>query len=181
VGAAVAKAEPTYDGYRRLEAVLPQYLELASQKDTARLPVPSRSVHPGEPYAGMPQLIARLRQLGDMPSGAEASSAGTIYAGPVVDAVKHFQGRHGVAMDGILGAATVSELNKPLAYRQLQLELALERYRWIPRRFPEPPIEVNIPEFRLRTLRRQPAEFLSMKVVVGRAYRSQTPVFADLM
>ncbi len=181
VASAIAKVEPPYDGYRRLEAVLPRYIELAGQGDVARLPVPDKSVHPGEAYVGVPQLIARLRQLGDLAAGQELSNVGTVYGGGVVDAVKHFQGRHGLATDGVLGAATVSELNKPLAYRLLQLELALERYRWIPRRFPEPPIVVNIPEFRLRTMRRQPAEFLSMKVVVGRAYRSQTPVFADLM
>jgi len=181
VAAALAKVEPPYDGYRRAEAALPEYLKLAAQGDVARIPAPERSIHPGQPYAAIPQLVARLRQLGDL-AASQGVSAGTgIYSGAVVDAVKHFQGRHGLAPDGVLGAGTVSELNKPLDYRLQQLDLALERYRWIPRHFPEPPIVVNIPEFRLRTLRRQAAEFLSMNVVVGRAFRSQTPVFADEM
>jgi murein L,D-transpeptidase YcbB/YkuD len=181
VAAAIANVEPPYDGYRRAEATLPEYLKLAAQGDVARIPAPPRSVHPRQRYAEIPQLAARLRQLGDLAASQDVSADSGIYSGPVVDAVKHFQGRHGLAPDGVLGAGTVSELNKPLAYRLQQLDLALERYRWIPRRFPEPPIVVNIPEFRLRTLRRQPAEFLSMNVVVGRAYRSQTPVFADEM
>ena len=181
VAAALAKVEPPYDGYRRAEAALPEYLKLAAQGDVARIPAPERSIHPGQPYAAIPQLVARLRQLGDL-AASQGVSAGTgIYSGAVVDAVKHFQGRHGLAPDGVLGAGTVSELNKPLDYRLQQLDLALERYRWIPRHFPEPPIVVNIPEFRLRTLRRQAAKFLSMNVVVGRAFRSQTPVFADEM
>jgi murein L,D-transpeptidase YcbB/YkuD len=179
--AAVAKVEPPYDGYRRAEAALPEYLKLAAQGDVAQIPAPARSIHPGQPYAAVPQLVARLRQLGDLPASQDISNNTGIYSGAVVDGVKHFQSRHGLAPDGVLGAGTVSELNKPLAYRLEQLNLALERYRWIPRHFPEPPIVVNIPEFRLRTLRRQPAEFLSMNVVVGRAYRSQTPVFADEM
>jgi murein L,D-transpeptidase YcbB/YkuD len=179
--AAIANVEPPYDGYRRAEAALPEYLKLAAQGDVARIPVPQPSVHPGKPFAGVPQLVARLRQLGDLAASQDVSADSGIYSGAIVDAVKHFQGRHGLAPDGVLGAGTASELNKPLGYRLQQLDLALERYRWIPRHFPEPPIVVNIPEFRLRTLRRQPAEFLTMKVVVGRAYRSQTPVFADEM
>jgi murein L,D-transpeptidase YcbB/YkuD len=179
--AAIAKVEPPYDGYRRAEAALPEYLKLATQGDVAQVPVPGRSIHPRQPYAGVPQLVARLRQLGDLAASQDVSADSRTYSGPVVDAVEHFQGRHGLAPDGVLGAGTVSELNKPIAYRLQQLDLALERYRWIPRHFPEPPIVVNIPEFRLRTMRRQPAEFISMKVVVGRAFRSQTPVFADEM
>jgi murein L,D-transpeptidase YcbB/YkuD len=181
VAAAIAKVEPPYDGYRRAEAALPDYLKFSIQGDVARIPAPERSIHPGQPYAPIPQLVARLRQLGDLAASQDVLADTGIYSGAVVDAVKHFQGRHGLTQDGVLGAGTVSELNKPLAYRLEQLDLALERYRWIPRHFPEPPIVVNIPEFRLRTLRRQPAEFLSMNVVVGRAYRSQTPVFADEM
>ena len=179
--ATIANLEPPYEGYRRAEAVLPEYMKLAAQGDAPRVPVPARSIHPGQPYAGGPQLAARLRQLGDLAASEDVSVDAGVYRGAIVDAVKHFQERHGLATDGVLGAGTVAELNKPMGYRLQQLQYALERYRWIPRKFPEPPIVVNIPEFRLRTLRKQPSEFLSMKVVVGRAYRSQTPVFADLM
>jgi len=181
VGAAVAAVEPPYAGYRRAEAALPIYIKLAAQGDGQRLPDPASSVKPGKPYNGMPQLIARLKQLGDLEPNADTSADGTIYQGVVVAAVKHFQRRHGLEQDGILGAGTVAELNKPLAFRVQQLQIALERYRWVAPNFPEPPVLVNIPEFELRTLRKQAAEFVSMNVVVGRAYRSQTPVFTDLM
>jgi len=99
----------------------------------------------------------------------------------MVDAVKHFQRRHGLEADGALGTDTVVQLNVPLNERVKQLQFTLERYRWIPPDFPQPPIVVNIPEFKLRTLRRQPAPFLSMRVVVGKAYGHKTPVFADYM
>ena len=122
----------------------------------------------------MPQLVARLHQLGDLPSSADAPDS-TLYKGAVVDAVKHFQHRHGLDSDGVLGKGTVADLNEPLKVRVQQLQLTLERYRWIPPDFPEPPIIVNIPEFQLRTLRRQPASYLTMRVVVGKAMRTQTP------
>jgi L,D-transpeptidase YcbB len=59
-----------------------------------------------------------------------------------------------------------------------QLQLTLERWRWVPHKFPTPPIIVNIPEFRLRAFSDSYLPELDMKVVVGRAYRHRTPVFA---
>src|SRR5437899_71661 len=129
----------------------------------------------------MRQLIARLHQLGDLPPGGEMPADATSYRGSVVDAVKHFQSRHGLEPDGALGKGTIAELNTLLSTRVKQLQLTLERYRWLPAGFPEPPVVVNIPEFQLSTLHRQPAPFLTMRVVVGHAWRRQTPVFANYM
>ena len=181
VPGALAKIEPQYDGYRRAEDALLPYSKMASAGDTPLIPVPQKGVRPGSTYAAMPQLVARLSQLGDLPSNASVPANSTTYSGAVVDAVKHFQHRHGLDTDGVLGKGTVSELNVPLKTRVLQLQLTLERYRWIPPDFPEPPIIVNIPEFQLRTMRRQPASYLTMRVVVGKAMRTQTPVFAQNM
>ena len=177
----IAKVEPPYDGYRRVEDALATYSKMATTGDTALIPVPQKGVRPGSDFAAMPQLVARLRQLGDLPSSADVPADSTMYKGAVVDAVKHFQHRHGLDTDGVLGKGTVTELNAPLKVRVQQLQLTLERYRWIPPDFPEPPIIVNIPEFQLRTLRRQPASYLHMRVVVGKAMRTQTPVFANEM
>ena len=203
VGAAVASAEPHYEGYGREKTALAAYVKLAAQGDGAPLPPPAKSVHPGDSYSGIAPLTARLRELGDLPpdtaapADAAASAAATtdpaaplnatvppaatIYKGAVVDGVKHFQDRHGLQPDGVLGKDTIAQLNVPLSQRVKQLQFALERYRWIPHNFPQPPIIVNLPEFRLRTMRKQPAPFLDMRVIVGKAFGHQTPVFADYM
>jgi len=181
IPAVLAKVEPPYDGYRRAEDALLTYSKMASAGDAPLIPVQQKGVRPGNSFASIPQLAARLRQLGDLPSNADVPADSTVYSGAVVAAVKHFQRRHGLDTDGVLGKGTVTQLNVPLKTRVQQLQLTLERYRWIPPDFPDPPIVVNIPEFRLRTLRRQPANYLTMKVVVGRAMRTQTPVFADNM
>jgi murein L,D-transpeptidase YcbB/YkuD len=181
IAAVVAKVEPPYDGYRRAEDALLSYSKMASAADAPLIPVPQKGVRPGNPFASMAALVARLRQLGDLPSGIDVPANSSVYDPAVVGAVKHFQRRHGLDTDGVLGKGTVTELNVPLKTRVQQLQLALERYRWIPPDFPEPPIVVNIPEFRLRTMRRQPANYLTMRVIVGRAMRTQTPVFANTM
>ncbi len=173
--------QPHYAGYARAKDALATYLKMVAEGDTKPLPVPPTSIRPGSKYPAAMDLAARLSQLGDLPLNTDLSAIRGVYGGPLVDGVKHFQERHGLDEDGVLGKGTVTELNLPLSYRVQQLQYTLERYRWIPANFPQPPIVVNLPEFRLRTMRRQPAPFISMKVVVGKAFGRQTPVFANYM
>jgi len=91
--------------------------------------------------------------------------------------VKHFQHRHGLDADGRMGPATITQLNVPLQDRVVQLQLTLERWRWLPAEFSAPPIIVNIPDFRLRALDENNKVVMDMRVVVGKAMRTQTPVF----
>ncbi len=167
--------EPPYGSYRRIESALKQYLELAAKGDGDKVPAGTKTVAPGDAYAGTAQLAARLQLLGDLPQGGSFDS----YSGALVEGVKHFQARHGLATDGKLDAATLRELNTPLSARVQEIDDALERWRWIPTEFQQPPVLVNIPEFRLRAYSEDHQLALSMNVVVGKAAPTQTPVFTD--
>jgi murein L,D-transpeptidase YcbB/YkuD len=167
--------EPPYDGYRRTETMLQQYLQLAAKGDGPKVPEVTKTVATGESYAGTAQLAQRLQLLGDLPQDAGHST----YDGALVDGVKRFQERHGLTPDGKLGATTIRELNTPLRERVQQLDFALERWRWLPPEFPQPPVVVNIPEFRLRAFEGGQKVALAMNVVVGKAAPTQTPVFTD--
>jgi murein L,D-transpeptidase YcbB/YkuD len=185
IQATVDSVEPPFAGYNRTKAALQRYLDLAKQDDGEKLPVPAKTIAPGDSYAGTPRLARFLRLLGDLPAGTQAPQStsdapapeSNVYAGPLVDAVKHYQVRHGLDPDGRLGAGTVKQLNVPIAVRAKQLELTLERWRWVPYEFTQPPIVVNIPEFRLRAYGANGKPELSMNVIVGKSYRHQTPVF----
>jgi len=131
----------------------------------------------GSDYDGIPRLTRLLRLLGDLPADAVVVDDSHVYAEPLVAAVKHFQERHGLDPDGRLGPQTFKQLNTPLSTRLEQLRLTLERWRWVPYQFTAPPIVVNIPEFRLRAYTDDGKIALSMKVIVGKAYRHETPVF----
>lgn len=181
VPSAVAQLEPPYPGYRRLERALQEYLELAREDDGETLPPVKKSLEPGGAYTGLARLAQLLRLLGDLPATGPVQASSGIYQGELVDAVKHFQSRHGLDPDGRIGKATLQELNTPLSRRVRQIQLTLERWRWAPESFSRPPIVVNIPEFRLHALNDRYETELEMKVVVGGAYRHQTPVFADEM
>jgi murein L,D-transpeptidase YcbB/YkuD len=60
-----------------------------------------------------------------------------------------------------------------------QIELNMERWRWMPRTLGERHIVVNIPEYELRVVEGGKPAF-TMKVVVGKE-ASKTPVFSDRM
>lgn len=70
------------------------------------------------------------------------------------------------------------------SWRVRQIELALERLRWLPHLDDERLIALNIPMFRLWAWDRgapRTTPRLAMDVIVGRAMRTQTPVFvADM-
>jgi L,D-transpeptidase YcbB len=181
VEAALATVEPPFDGYRRTEKALKLYLQLAQRDDGQQLPMPKRSVGIGDEYSGMQRLQRLLCLLGDLQRDVCGMEVSDVYTNPMADSVKHFQSRHGLEPDGRLDQGTIRELNVPLRQRVLQLQLTLERWRWLPHEFAQPPIIVNIPEFRLRALGENNKVVLAMNVVVGRAYRRQTPVFAKDM
>lgn len=170
--------EPPYEGYRRTERALQRYIAMAGEVHGGVLPVTKKAVAPGDSYIAVARLTDLLRRLGDLPEDVNVPLDSSTYAGSLVDAVKHFQVRHGLDSDGRLGKATFAQLNTPIIDRVRQLQLSLERWRWAPHSFPRAPIVVNIPEFELRALNDSYETELEMRVVVGQAYHHQTPVFA---
>ncbi len=177
----LTKVEPPYPGYQRTIQALHSYLEFAKEYNGNQFPAIQKTIAPGDSYSGIPQLIKLLRLVGDLPADASVLGAGTVYQAPLVDAVKSFQSRHGRNPDGRITVQTLADLNVPLTSRMRQMQLTLERWRWLPVGLHSAPIVANIPEFRLRAYDENYKVVLSMNVVVGKAYRHDTPVFSDTM
>jgi murein L,D-transpeptidase YcbB/YkuD len=181
VATALSKLEPPFEGYRHTQEALHTYMQIADRDDGEKLPPVKKTIEPGDTYPGVPRLVRLLKLVGDLPPNAAVAPDSTLYQGPIVDAVKHFQQRHGLETNGRIGKDTLEQLNTPLGDRVRQLQLSLERWRWLPHAFNRPPVVVNIPEFRLRAFGPGEAVELTLKVVVGHAYRTQTPVFEQDM
>ena len=181
VAGTLSKVEPPYPGYQRTIQALHSYLVFAKEYDGNQLPAIHKAITPGDSYSGVPQLIKLLRLVGDLPADAGIPADGTIYQAPLVDAVKSFQRRHGRTPDGRITAQILTDLNVPLTNRIRQMQLTLERWRWLPVALHSAPVVANIPEFRLRAYDENYKVALSMNVVVGKAYDHDTPVFSDTM
>jgi L,D-transpeptidase YcbB len=170
--------EPPFGGYHRTQAALVRYTEMARGTTVEALAVPAKAIRPGERYADAAALGRRLALLDDLPPNAAPPADTDVYGGALVEGIQRFQRRHGLDEDGQLGPGTVRELNVPLPDRVRQLQLALERWRWLPSEFSSPPIIVNIPDFRLRVPDASGNVAMEMRVVVGKAAPTQTPVFS---
>jgi murein L,D-transpeptidase YcbB/YkuD len=175
----MVEVEPPFEGYQRLRTALQHYMELEkSQNSEEKLTNPGQ-VSPGGWYSDTERLASRLRLLGDLPDSAVVPPDSKIYQGALVDAVKHFQERYGLPATGDLDSKTVAEMNVPLSDRVEQMHLGLERYRWVPYQFKQPPIVVNVPEFRLYGFTEQNQIGITMTVNVGDEYYFQTPMFEN--
>ena len=170
---------PDDSEYRELRDALDHYRRLAARDGWPALPA-RLTLKPGRQSPHVATLAARLSATGDYAAGvASSSSTARVYSSDLQDAVKRFQRRHGLADDGVVGRNVVAEMNVPIERRIRQIELNLERWRWLPRRLGERHILVNIPEYQLevRDGGRVP---LRMRVVVGKR-ETPTPIFDDEM
>lgn len=177
--------EPNSEEYRRTEIALGHYLALAKQQQkqpTLPLPMVKKALTVGEHYPATGALLKRLQLEGDAPANETIHGDSHIYTATLSDAVKHYQHRHGLEENGKLGPQTIGALNVPLTRRVVQLQDALERWRWLPDKYLNAPLMVNLPEFVLRGYRPDHHLDFKMKVVVGKVVgEHQTPVFAHMM
>jgi murein L,D-transpeptidase YcbB/YkuD len=183
ISAAAAELAPPLVLYRSLRSALARYRAIAASTRDPAFTV-SATIKPGDRYADAATLRRYLVALGDLPSNVATTDAADSYDASLVDGVKHFQMRHGLDPDGVLGRTTHAELRVPLARRVRQIELALERLRWLPRLSTDGFIGVNVPMFHLWVWDAIPpsgAPAFGMNVIVGRALNTQTPVFVEEM
>jgi L,D-transpeptidase YcbB len=183
VPAAVDALAPPFAGYRALMAALARYRALAGE-GLPPVPAVKVSVRAGDTWSGVTAVARRLVVLGDLEAAAAPAPGTTTYVDPLVSAVRRFQRRHGLTPDGTIGARTVAALQVPLATRADQIVLALERLRWLPDLGTRRVVAVNIPMFRLwawepGSLDQPPVR--AMDVIVGRALRTETPVFVETL
>lgn len=175
----VAKYRPQTPRYERLRDALSRYRALADAGGWQPIPL-GPTVREGERDPRVPLLRARLALWGDLPeAAAEGGETADVYDTMVVEGMKRMQARHGLAVDGVLGANTLAALNVPVEQRIVQIMLNLERRRWIPDDLGARYIFVNLADFTLKLVE-EPKTVLDMRVVVGKTYHA-TPVFSEKM
>jgi murein L,D-transpeptidase YcbB/YkuD len=174
LGKALSALTPQHPEYLGLKKALARYREIAAHGGWPAVPV-RLALKPGESRPEVATLRARLAASGDL----SAAGSGTVFDPALREAVKRFERRHGLPDDGILDAEAVRALNVPVAERIRQMELNLERWRWLPEKLGEQYVLVNIPTFHL-TAFDQGRPALEMRIVAGKK-ESPTPIFSDQM
>ncbi|WP_233144754.1 L,D-transpeptidase family protein [Methyloprofundus sedimenti] len=198
VNTLAADLEPKLKPYQQLKTALVKYRRLEHYFKKPLYFELEDSLHPGDQSNEVSKLGLYLDALNtpiDVPIKTSYKSD-NIYTGDLIIKVQNFQAQHGQLSDGIIGKQTLETLNTPFSRRVKQIELAMERLRWLSEPQKGRLILVNIPAFQLWAYdtEQSPCDPLTMKVIVGKAKNRikvnedeskktalQTPVFtADL-
>jgi L,D-transpeptidase YcbB len=167
---------PRQKEYRKLVEALADYREALRDGGWPVVPA-GKALRRGDRGLRVDALRQRLRETGELHAPKDAEP---VFDDEVAEAVARFQVRHGIEPDSSVDAVTLSALNVKVERRIRQIELNLDRYRWLPAEFEDRYIMVNIPDFRLRAYDGG-REAFEQRVIVGDEYQNATPVFADSM
>ncbi|WP_242457958.1 L,D-transpeptidase family protein [Halomonas sp. YLGW01] len=199
--AALERVRPDQLAYRQLREGLARYRMLQTAGGWAPLVADSGVLRPGDRGPEVVALRRRLAALGELELLMQASvaTAGTpdltqasgvrwqdvvkgagqgeepradqVYDERLVAAVKRFQRRHLLEVDGVVGPLTRAALSVGVSERIAQIRLNLERLRWLSHALPERYVLVDIAGYEVRYVRPDRPAWIS-RVVVGRPYRS---------
>ncbi|WP_417684152.1 L,D-transpeptidase family protein [Roseibium sp.] len=166
---------PNTPNYARLQRRLAQYREKAANGGFTPIPE-GDALKPGMEDIRVPLLRQRMTEEDYL---QVTDHSGGAYDGALVEAVKTFQEYHGLAVDGVIGANTLAEINVPIEQRLIQMELNMERRRWMPDYLGHTYIFVNLADQNLKFVKNGKT-WHTTRVVVGKPYYA-TPVFSDEM
>ena len=170
-------APPAHPLYVNLRQALAQYRDIIAAGGWPKVPNCPK-LYPGDRDPCLRTLRIRLQAEGFLPAKHHLHEQ-DFYDDELVRAVRRFQKRYGLSVDGIIGPATLAAVNVSAEARARQIALNLERLRWLPRN-PEPhALVVNIPGFTLE-MWESGQSVKTMRIVVGKEL-SATPVFSAPM
>ena len=171
VATALDSYEPQTPGYRALKAKLADMR--AGKIDKSRPPIASGPVlKVGIQDERVPVLRERF---------GIAAADGTTYDKALAEAVKKFQQQHDLAATGTLGAATLDALNgRAQPDHVTDIIIAnMERWRWMPHRFPDTYVIVNLPDFTLRVIH-DGKQVWTTRIVIGKPEMPTPIMTADM-
>jgi len=173
---AVERHAPHIEPYRNLREALVRYRAIEVLDGWPQVP-PGPKLERGSEDPRVKILRRRLAATGDLQGLGAASPA--VFDAALETAVRHFQARHGLEVDGVVGRQTLEALNVTVAQRIDQLRVNLERLRWVAQDLAGDYLLVDVAGFSARLYLDSRLAW-SSRAVVGRPYR-KTPVFRATM
>jgi murein L,D-transpeptidase YcbB/YkuD len=134
--------------FTHLSDALSFYADLEGSDQWSKIPK-GPSVRLNDTHPSIPLLRQKLQLLGDLKLTNDTPENPQLFDQVLVQALTHFQSRHGAEADGILGPHTRRLLNTSPAYRMKQLQINRSRQQSFGTPAAQHYIRVNIPEFKL--------------------------------
>jgi murein L,D-transpeptidase YcbB/YkuD len=173
VAAVFSSLMPAHAGYNHLRSALLRFRNTAKVGGWPAIPEGS-PLQNGD--HGLRVLILRARLRAEDEQFDRKLPMTRTFDVDLKQAVYDFQRRYGLRVDGTVGGATLATLNVSIADRIRQIELNMERWRWLPQYFGKRYLIVNIANFELQIVENE-KRLTTMRAAVGQDYR-QTPVFS---
>lgn len=148
----------------QLQQVLTYYQNIALTQPWQSIPIHT-SFKIGKKNKKVLLLRANLKLTGDLSPTSDTTSS--IYDTDLVEAVKNFQLRHGLKIDGVAGIKTLSEINITPAERVRKIEMNLQRWQQLSTQLGNRFVLINIPDYHLYLIENN-YQVLSMKAIVGK-------------
>ncbi|RYY17359.1 MAG: hypothetical protein EOO04_25525 [Chitinophagaceae bacterium] len=154
--------EPVNRQYKMLKKELIRYSAIQNEGGWAPVSTSQKKFVKGDTSIAISLIKKRLYKTGDYNS----PDTSNLFTDSLEAAVKRMQKRYGMKEDGIVGGATLREMNQSIDFRIRQMLINLERLRWVPAELNSDYLLVNIPQFKLHVYEKGKLSF-SMNVVVG--------------
>jgi L,D-transpeptidase YcbB len=167
---------PAHSGYAMLREALKNYRRIDESGGWAKVQNGPKMTN-GQRGHRVVELRKRLLATGDLEKGEGPD--GPDFDEILEQAVRRFQSRHGLEMDGVVGRNTLSALNVAVGDRLGQIQVNLERWRWLPQDLGNRYVLINLADFKLEAVETGP-KVMDMRIIVGKRYR-RTPVFSGMM
>ncbi len=169
--------EPHHDQYNKLLASLKSLIDLREQGGWPKIPPLAASIRPATNASAIPIVRERMIQMGFLNS--QSASSSTVYDSDLQAAVLAYQKSAKMKQDGIIGNEVVRFLNVDINERIKQIEVNLEKWRWMPRELGARYILVNVAAQELQVVESNQVA-MKMDVVTGRLLRPTT-IFIDTL
>lgn len=174
IGETLIELAPSQSGYATLRRALAHFRTITARGGWPKVPTGAK-LQKGDSGPAVALLWQRLKAE---QANATGEIAGSVFFDEVIEqAVRDFQQQYGLEADGRVGPATLAALNVSAADRVDQIQLNMERWRWLPQDLGPRHIIVNIADFKLQVMENE-QPVLEMKIIVGKGYR-RTLVFSD--
>ena len=164
---AVEGLEPKHKGYQLLKASLKQFLDSADYRPFTVVPLPGKDLG-----AFRQALETRLFEGGFLSQDSTAVDSLAIAA-----AVKRFQRKQNIAVDGKAGPGTIRLLNMSDREKFIRIAITMDRYKMLPDTMPPRYIWVNLPGYYMKLMDNDSVAVLS-KIICGKP-ATRSPVLTS--
>jgi L,D-transpeptidase YcbB len=159
--------EPKHKGYQKLKAGIQKFLDSADYRQFTKVPYPEKDI----------AKLNKALQKRLYESGFIASDSTVADSVQLANAIKLFQKKKGIAVDGRAGEGTVRALNVNDREKFIRIAISMDKYKMLPEQMPSKYIWVNASSNYLEVIDKGEVKMTS-KVICGKP-KTRTPVLTS--